>query len=196
MAGQALADRRARRREREARRETFQIQNFTAQREALMKIQEMVEEFGDRLNDELSERAGERFSAFAATPEGEEFLEKAYLARTGSSSDEQRYSEEAKRGAELFKRFKDEYNRNRRLSADAASKEAHFLREFRAFTTVLTMQANRTGSQFIVTEVRSYIGAALGYADERDNSEATEWAARNRLQAAITKALTEGPLAA
>ena len=39
MAGQALADRRARRREREARRENFHIQSFTVQQEALMKIQ-------------------------------------------------------------------------------------------------------------------------------------------------------------
>lgn len=49
MAGQALADRRARRRDREARRETFLTQNFTAQQEALMKIQELVEEFSARL---------------------------------------------------------------------------------------------------------------------------------------------------
>jgi hypothetical protein len=47
MAGQALTDRRARRRDREARRETFLMQNFTAQREAVMKIQEMVDEFGN-----------------------------------------------------------------------------------------------------------------------------------------------------
>jgi hypothetical protein len=195
MAGQVLADRRARRREREARRETFLIQNFTAQREALMKIQEMVEEFGNKLNDECFERTGNRYFAFVATPEGQEGFEKLYLFYSGSSSDEQQYSEDLGRFAQHFNHFKDEYNRSLRLSADGANKEAHSLKERRAFKTELTILANRTGSELIATEARRYIETADGFADER--SEFTsEFVARIRLQAAITKALTEGPLAA
>lgn len=195
MAGQALADRRARRREREARREAFLIQNFSTQREALMKIQEMVEEFGNKLNDELFERAGDRYFAFVATPEGQEGFEKIYHLYRCNSSDEQQYSEESGRFARHFNHFKDEYNRSLRLSVDGANKQMHSSKERREFETELTILANRTGSELITTEARRYIETAGRCADER--SEFThEFAARIRLQAAITKALTEGPLAA
>lgn len=192
MAGQALADRRARRREREARRETFMMQNFTAQREALTKIQEMVEEFGNKQNDESIGKTGKRYFAYFASPEYREAFPDVDPIEDFIAGD----LSELTRFAEQFNVFKTRYNRDLRLSADGANKQVHFLREFSTFETALTIQANRTGSQFIVTEVRSYIGAAHGYGDERDDAVITEPVARHRLQAAVTKALTEGPLAA
>jgi hypothetical protein len=99
------------------------------------------------------------------------------------------------RFAKHFNHFKDEYNRSLRLSVDGANKRMHSSKERRVFETELTILANRTGSELITTEARRYIETAGECADERREST-HEFVARIRLQAAITKALTEGPLAA
>jgi hypothetical protein len=69
IAGQSLADRRASRREHKARREDYRISSFNAQREALMKVQDIAASISRELSDEnfRQEKTGEHFTP--ETPE-------------------------------------------------------------------------------------------------------------------------------
>ena len=93
------------------------MQNFTAQREALTKIQEMVEEFGNKQNDESIGKTGKRYFAYFASPEYREAFPDVDPIEDFIAGD----LSELTRFAEQFNVFKTRYNRDLRLSADGAN---------------------------------------------------------------------------
>jgi hypothetical protein len=68
LTGQALADRRTTRREREARRENFKIQNFEIHRNALLEAQQVLDEFSRKTIDEKLRRESGEYAYFDANP--------------------------------------------------------------------------------------------------------------------------------
>ena len=212
MAGQALADRRARRREREARRETFLVQNFTAQQEALMKIQELVEEFSRKLiaeyfnsstHDEYHHLRSLVIDSTAKIQEQTANVKRAQtiveqLTGTGSEDEQVKARRElAQLCDDMGKRTEDA----RSLSTILRKRNEFFWTEYYRFMQDVTIHVYRSGSQLVGTEVRNYLRAATIYGDDMlisSNVEkliSNEQATKDRLQATIGKALKEGPFA-
>jgi hypothetical protein len=174
MATQALADRRARRRDREKQRGTFLLQNFTVQREAIMQIQELVEQFSRRLEGEWQNCFWD--SALHYLP-----------SAGGRLSDDQAGRDMGTDLAVSLIAF--HRQREARLSI---TRTLDFQKEFDTFVSAFKINVERAGSQSIETTARDYLRAAL--------AESMGWAndlgaTKDRLQSAISKALKEGPFA-
>jgi hypothetical protein len=215
MAGQALADRRARRREREARRETFRMQNFTAQREALIKLQEMVEEFSRKLIDEAIRRQddGQYGFSYALYDNAENELRNvcgifqrintlADQAMNAHPEDEQvRIKRELAQLEESSRGALDESGQEMEAIANITIRLNHLLKEYGEFRTEMLIQVYRAGSYLVLVEALNYLravdkccrGVLVSKYVHRLVIDQQE--ARAQLQIAIGKALNEGPFA-
>jgi hypothetical protein len=186
MAGQALADRRARRRDREARRETFLMQNFVVRQEAMMKILEAMEEFSRKLDRECLHSFADSCSAYLRSSEYRESVPNIDQPKALEPSDKQSQVDEPLR----FVIGAIEYHKKRKVSVYNILQK-----EFDMLTLTLTTNATRAGSEFVETEARNYIQAALAASTGSHDSRNDPLIAKYRLQAAINKTLNEGPLA-
>lgn len=207
MAGQALADRRARRREREARRETFRIQNFAVQQEALMKVQELVEEFSDKLYMEYAKRKigvnGYRYSddLVIRMTDGLEELE-PILGRLGTLHESTIADPEREQEYRRIEDFIEQNTRELHLFGAAVKEHTEFTMQCVTLSQDLSIHVPRTGSQLVAAETRKYLQAVSEYrkgsiiiAKDLYHLVSEEQAAKGRLQAAIGRALREGPFA-
>lgn len=192
MAGQALADRRARRRDREARRETFLVQNyFAVQQEALMKTQELVDEFSRKLNEECLCIWFRLLNDHLSSTEA--FAAKAGQSHGGRLSADQQvvqFLKSEKFGTDYTRYYNSAERRTLRGSLISAS---NLYKEYDEFSSALRVKLDRVGSQSVETAARSYLKAAFAELRDVDDSENSEWEAKTRLRIAISKALQEGP---
>lgn len=210
IAGQSLADRRADRREREARREDYRISTFTAQREALMKVQDIAASISGELSAERSrqDKTGERFAPDTRETINRKMSEIAALAHQLVPVAEQANSAKSK---EEEDQLKDE---TERLSANTLAMAEGLVDEFEAMGQIVKKEIEffraklnplirelennviRAASPSVAAAVRDYLDAVREYNYGFDTDIARmqrERAARDRLQVSVGEALKAGP---
>lgn len=213
IGGQALADRRTRKREREARAEGFRIQNFEVHREALLKIQPMVTEFGNKVFAERRRREEDGYYSYFDTHSMDEAgasirsLVNAVTDITarlegGEKPSEGRVGEEIAKDIDRLGPLANRMlSRNtellERLSSDLEARQP-FLDSYVEFVINLRMATYRSGSNSVVNAGQDYIEAILHWdlqittADSRigwDRLKKREY----DLHRAVSNALTKGP---
>jgi hypothetical protein len=213
MAGQALADRRARRREREGRRESFLIQNFAAQQEALMKLQELATKFSARVRGEdlkrLKEGDYKPFDSGITRRMGENLIEllktipqlesvTGQLDATSSKEEKDQAGSIIMQIMEHAKEVSEKYGQDSQLVVRLMDKRADFLGDLHELFEEIMINSYRTGSPSVMAAARSYIDAAYKYngrivTKDMEKYSRAESAALIHLQNAIGQALKTGP---
>jgi uncharacterized membrane-anchored protein YhcB (DUF1043 family) len=216
MFGQAFADRRTRSREREARREDFLIQNFDTQREALLKVQELVNEIAKILSSENRRKLDDGYYEFFESKPTRRISSDTVGLFTGLQEmqelvdgHEGPWSEEEKEQLEheIMRLTKDARSRVQRIKVEMQAISDHalsesrqeFLANFVALIQNLTLNMYRTGSEAVVSAVNEYLNTAVAYTgrlviSDIEKYRGREFQARKRLHETIGRELKRGPL--
>jgi hypothetical protein len=210
IAGQALADRRAGRREREARREDYKISSFAAQREALMKVQDIAARISGELSAEHSrqDKTGERFAPKTPETIDRQLSEIDALFRQLVPVAEQTNIVKSKEEEGSLE------GEAERISANALGVTMNLVGDFKAMERIVKKQVEflsfklnplirelennviRAASPPVATAAREYLEAARDYNygfDPDVTRFKREQAARDRLQISVGEALKAGP---
>lgn len=215
MLGQALADRRTKSRDREARREAFMAQNFDTQKEALLKVGELVNEIArcvsaehrrkfddgvyDYFDSKPTKRIGEAMmAAYAQISELRAPLEshEGPWSKDEIKAVECQVMQSSKDMPKIMKSITAEVdNINKYLLSD---KVQEFLRSLVTMLEDLSLHVYRTGSETVVSAVRDYRNAALEYNSRLVTSDIEkfgrkEFQARNRVHEIVGRELKRGP---
>lgn len=215
MLGQAFMDRRARSREREARREEFVIRNFDTQKEALLKVQELVNEIARNVSAENLRKFDEGVYAYFESKPSRRIVSDMMIMAQGAQDLEQLIDEskppltkeEIKRlEREIRRIMKDLPSTAERVQAEmdmiANKSMSDKTREFRhglvRLIQDLTVNMYRTGSESVISAIRDYLDAALAYSDrlvmtDMEQYKEEEWQARTRLHETVGQELKRGP---
>jgi hypothetical protein len=215
MLGQTLADRRTRSREREARREDFLIRNFDTQREALLKVQELVDEIARSVRAEHRRKLDDGVYAYFESKPARNIssaklglLTQLQALQELTDRHEGPWSENEKEelNREMMQIMKDMPAMARRISDGmqtmfdyALSDERQkFLRNFASLIQSLTLNMYRTGSGAVTSAVHDYQDAAIEYSGRLvmanfEQYQANEQRARTRLHESIGRELKRGP---
>lgn len=213
MIGQALADRRARRREREGDERKFQIQYFTMHQEALMKLQELAQELSNKLRDEHSKRLEKgEYKYFDSRPKrmiADKMMESlTALSRirplleqmnvTDSKEELANLRNEVNqflvKGVEASKVSVEEFQH----SLGFINKRIEFMEQISPLFQNIIMTSCRTGSRSVMVSAKIYVKVAIEYdcrlvTKDSEKFSHNKSAALIHLQGAISKALKDGP---
>jgi hypothetical protein len=215
MLGQAFMDRRARSREREARREEFVIRNFDTHKEALLKVQELVNEIARRVSAENLRKIDEGVYAYFESKPSRRIVSDMMSIAQGVQ-DLGQLAEENKPPLTKYE-IKNLEREIRRITKDMPSTMARIqsetdmmanqamfgkTQEFRhdlvRLIQDLTLNMYRTGSESVISAVRDYLDAALAYSDrlvgtDIEQYKDEEWQSRTRLHEIVGQELKRGP---
>jgi hypothetical protein len=189
------------------------MENFTAQREALMRIQELVQDFSEKLLSEYGkQKAGgdgqHHYSDKLVIGHIVETREiTAILERIGPLAEQLRANPEREGLRQELQHCRGaikQYNRQTAVMIAALRENAEFMGRFLAITQeLLLIHIPRTGSQLVATDVWNYIQAVEEYVKgdrlitkDADKLVSNVADATVSLQFAIGNALKEGPFAA
>ncbi|MFG1961497.1 hypothetical protein [Nonomuraea sp. NPDC049028] len=213
MLGQSLADRRALRREHEARKEQFHAKNFEIHRDALLKLQEAVVEFSSRIKQENVRREGdgdyEFWDSQPAKPINTAFLKLQHFSddiRTAITELRDELTQEETKT--LFKRFVLNARASRRQAktigsqfrtmGDVFARKLPFATVREEFSQQLHVHMYRTGSDRIVEAAKDHLSAITEWEDrlvseDRDGLYYRIAETRHDLLVTIGGVLREGP---
>lgn len=212
IAGQSLADRRAQRREREARREDFRVKNFTTQREALMRVQDIAATISAELSAEYSRQAEAGVFFTPGTPEdmGRQLSRIDELFRqigpldeeiSGTKSAEEKAAlegEAEKIATNVFAITTDLTAKVQRMDVVVKKEVEFFQVKLNPLIREFENNVIRTGSPSVAAAARDYLEAVKEYNygfDPHIRRVERGRAARDKLQITVGEALSAGPFA-
>lgn len=213
MMGQALGDRRAWRRERDARREDFRAKNFEMHRDALMRLQEMSLGFTEKIWDEKKRRelegdyafwdsapAKSAFGRVAAMYNLTQIIRQSTsdLERAGSRAQVRNIVNELLRTSKSAVTAAREVAADNRRMASAMMKRTDFVRELDVLGQNYRVYAYRAGSVDVIEAANAHLAALHEWSSRLVSEGADELlkaalSARDDLLVAIGRALKKGP---